>query len=423
LFKFLGIFLVLFVSTGAHAQINSGDTAWILSSSALVLFMTLPGLALFYAGLVQSKNVLSVLCQHFGIACLMSIIWVIIGYSLAFSPGDSDLFGNLSKMFIELPPEALSGGIPEVLFAMFQMTFCIITPALVIGSYVERVKFSVVLLFSALWLIFVYCPVAFWVWGGGFLAEMGVKDFAGGIVVHTTAGLAALVIALVLGKRRTFGSNTMVPPHSPVLTMIGASMLWVGWFGFNGGSALAADQTASMAILVTHIAASIGAFSWILIEWFRFGKPSLVGMATGMVAGLATITPASGFVGVQGAIILGVGGGVLCYIAVDIIRIKLKIDDSLDVFAVHGVGGMFGTILCGLLISSTWGGVGFDEGLLAVDHIKIQSYAVLVTIIWTVIVTYVILKVISMFTSLRVDEENEIEGLDTSTHGESGYNN
>ena len=423
MFKFLGIFLVLFVSTGAHAQINSGDTAWILSSSALVLFMTLPGLALFYAGLVQSKNVLSVLCQHFGIACLMSIIWVIIGYSLAFSPGDSGLFGNLSKMFIELPPEALSGGIPEVLFAMFQMTFCIITPALVIGSYVERIKFSVVLTFSALWLIFVYCPVAFWVWGGGFLAEMGVKDFAGGIVVHTTAGLAALVVALVLGKRRTFGSNTMVPPHSPVLTMIGASMLWVGWFGFNGGSALAADQTASMAILVTHIAASIGAFSWILIEWFRFGKPSLVGMATGMVAGLATITPASGFVGVQGAIILGIGGGVLCYIAVDIIRIKLKIDDSLDVFAVHGVGGMLGTILCGLLISSSWGGVGFDEGLLAIDHIKIQSYAVLVTIIWTVIVTYVILKIISLFTSLRVDEENEIEGLDTSTHGESGYNN
>jgi len=423
LIKFLSIFLVALISTNAQAQVDSGDTAWILSSSALVLFMTLPGLALFYAGLVQSKNVLSVLCQHFGIACLMSIIWVIIGYSLAFSQGDSGLFGNLSKMFIELPPEAMSGEIPEVLFAMFQMTFCIITPALVIGSYVERIKFSVVLIFSALWLIFVYCPVAFWVWGGGFLAEMGVKDFAGGIVVHTTAGLAALVIALVLGKRRTFGSNTMVPPHSPVLTMIGASMLWVGWFGFNGGSALAADQTASMAILVTHIAASIGAFSWILIEWFRFGKPSLVGMATGMVAGLATITPASGFVGVQGAIILGIGGGVLCYIAVDIIRIKLKIDDSLDVFAVHGVGGMLGTILCGLLISSSWGGVGFDEGLLAIDHIKIQSYAVLVTIIWTVIVTYVILKIISLFTSLRVDEENEIEGLDTSTHGESGYNN
>ncbi len=421
--KLLSFFLVALLSTSVHAQVNSGDTAWILSSSALVLFMTLPGLALFYAGLVQSKNVLSVLCQHFGIACLMSIIWVVVGYSIAFSPGDSSLFGNLSKMFIELPPESLSGGIPEVLFAMFQMTFCIITPALVIGSYVERIKFSVVLLFSGLWLIFVYCPVAFWVWGGGFLAEMGVKDFAGGIVVHTTAGLAALVIALVLGKRRTFGSTTMVPPHSPVLTMIGASMLWVGCFGFNGGSALAADQTASMAILVTHIAASIGAFSWILIEWFRFGKPSLVGMATGMVAGLATITPASGFVGVQGAIVLGICGGTLCYIAVDIIRIKLKIDDSLDVFAVHGVGGILGTVLCGLLISSSWGGVGFDEGLMAIDHIKIQSYAVFVTIIWTIVITYVILKLISLFTSLRVDEENEIEGLDTSTHGESGYNN
>ncbi len=419
--KLLSIFLISLVSTKAHGQVNSGDTAWILTSSALVLFMTLPGLALFYAGLVQSKNVLSVLCQHFGIACLMSIIWVILGYSIAFSPGDSNFFGNLSKMFIELSPGSLSGGIPEVLFAMFQMTFCIITPALVIGSYVERIKFSVVLVFSALWLIFAYCPVAYWVWGGGFLAQMGVKDFAGGIVVHTTAGLAALIVAIILGKRRNFGSNTMVPPHSPILTMIGASMLWVGWFGFNGGSALAADQTASMAILVTHVAASIGAFSWILIEWFRFGKPSLVGMATGMVAGLATITPASGFVGIQGSIILGISGGVLCYIAVDIIRIKLKVDDSLDVFAVHGVGGMLGTILCGLLISPSWGGVGFDEGLSAIDHVKIQSYGVLITVIWTVIVTYAILKVISLFTSLRVDEENEIEGLDTSTHGESGY--
>ena len=385
--------------------------------------MTLPGLALFYAGLVQSKNIVSVLCQHFGIACLMSIIWVVIGYSLAFSQGDSGFVGNLSKIFLELEPGAKVGTIPENLFAMFQMTFCIITPALVIGSYVERIKFSVVLLFSAFWLLLVYCPVAFWVWGGGFLANMGVKDFAGGIVVHTTAGLAALVIALVLGKRRTFASNAITPPHSPVLTMIGASMLWVGWFGFNGGSALAADNTASMAILVTHIAASIGAFSWILIEWFRFGKPSLVGMATGMVAGLATITPASGFVGVQGAIVLGIAGGVLCYVAVDLIRIKLKIDDSLDVFAVHGVGGMLGTVLCGWLLSSEWGGVGFDEGMNAIEHIKVQFYAVVVTLIWTVIATYLILKFISLFISLRVDEENEIEGLDTSTHGESGYNN
>ncbi len=385
--------------------------------------MTLPGLALFYAGLVQSKNVVSVLCQHFGIACLMSIIWVILGYSLAFSQGDSGLVGNLSKTFLKFSPDAEVATIPEPLFAMFQMTFCIITPALVIGSYVERIKFSVVLIFSALWLTIVYCPVAFWVWGGGFLADMGVKDFAGGIVVHTTAGLAALVIALLLGKRRTFASNTITPPHSPVLTMIGASMLWVGWFGFNGGSALAADNTASMAILVTHIAASIGAFSWILIEWFRFGKPSLVGMATGMVAGLATITPASGFVGVQGAIILGIAGGVLCYVAVDLIRIKLKIDYSLDVFAVHGVGGMIGTVLCGWLISAEWGGVGFDEGMNAIEHVKVQFYAVVVTLIWTVIATYLILKFISLFTSLRVDEENEIEGLDTSTHGESGYNN
>ena len=420
--KYAFLYYIL-CSNSVYAETNSGDTAWILTSSSLVLFMTLPGLALFYAGLVQSKNIVSVLCQHFGIACLMSIIWVVIGYSLAFSQGNSWFVGNLSKIFLELEPGAKVGTIPENLFAMFQMTFCIITPALVIGSYVERIKFSVVLLFSAFWLLLVYCPVAFWVWGGGFLANMGVKDFAGGIVVHTTAGLAALVIALVLGKRRTFASNAITPPHSPVLTMIGASMLWVGWFGFNGGSALAADNTASMAILVTHIAASIGAFSWILIEWFRFGKPSLVGMATGMVAGLATITPASGFVGVQGAIVLGIAGGVLCYVAVDIIRIKLKIDDSLDVFAVHGVGGMLGTVLCGWLISSEWGGVGFDEGMNAIEHIKVQFYAVVVTLIWTVIATYLILKIISLFISLRVDEENEIEGLDASTHGESGYNN
>jgi Amt family ammonium transporter len=420
--KYAFLYYIL-CSNSVYAETNSGDTAWILTSSSLVLFMTLPGLALFYAGLVQSKNIVSVLCQHFGIACLMSIIWVVIGYSLAFSQGNSWFVGNLSKIFLELEPGAKVGTIPENLFAMFQMTFCIITPALVIGSYVERIKFSVVLLFSAFWLLLVYCPVAFWVWGGGFLANMGVKDFAGGIVVHTTAGLAALVIALVLGKRRTFANNAITPPHSPVLTMIGASMLWVGWFGFNGGSALAADNTASMAILVTHIAASIGAFSWILIEWFRFGKPSLVGMATGMVAGLATITPASGFVGVQGAIVLGIAGGVLCYVAVDIIRIKLKIDDSLDVFAVHGVGGMLGTVLCGWLISSEWGGVGFDEGMNAIEHIKVQFYAVVVTLIWTVIATYLILKIISLFISLRVDEENEIEGLDASTHGESGYNN
>ena len=418
------ILLISFIlsSSNVHAQTNTGDTAWILTSSSLVLFMTLPGLALFYAGLVCSRNVLSVLSQHFGIACLMSILWVIMGYSLAFSGDGSGLFGGFSKLFLNISDESNVGGIPELLFAMFQMTFAIITPALIIGAYVERIKFSVVLIFSSLWLLVVYCPVAYWVWGGGFLGQMGVKDFAGGIVVHTTAGVGALVIAMVLGKRNSFSKNNLTPPHNPVLTMIGASMLWVGWFGFNGGSALAADLTASKAILVTHIAASIGAFSWILIEWVRFGKPSLVGMVTGMVAGLATITPASGFVGVQGAIILGTLGGIVCYIGVELIRIRLKIDDSLDVFAVHGIGGMLGTILCGLLMSSNFGGVGFDEGLSALDHVKIQIYSVLVTLIWTAVFTYIILKIITLITPLRVSEEEEITGLDTTSHGESGYN-
>ena len=412
----------IFTTSNVQAETNSGDTAWILTSSSLVLFMTLPGLALFYAGLVCSRNVLSVLSQHFGIACLMSILWVIMGYSLAFSGDGSGLFGGFSKIFLDISDESNIGGIPEVLFAMFQMTFAIITPALIIGAYVERIKFSVVLIFSSLWLLVVYCPVAYWVWGGGFLGQMGVKDFAGGIVVHTTAGVGALVIAMVLGKRNSFSKNNLIPPHNPVLTMIGASMLWVGWFGFNGGSALAADLTASKAILVTHIAASIGAFSWIIIEWLRFGKPSLVGMVTGMVAGLATITPASGFVGVHGAVILGTLGGIICYIGVELIRIRLKIDDSLDVFAVHGIGGMLGTILCGLLMSSNFGGVGFDEGLSAFDHIKIQIYSVLVTLVWTAVFTYIILKIITLITPLRVSEEEEITGLDTTSHGESGYN-
>ena len=284
----------IFTTSNVQAETNAGDTAWILTSSSLVLFMTLPGLALFYAGLVCSRNVLSVLSQHFAVACLMSILWVVVGYSLAFSGDGTGLIGNLDKMFLKIENESNVGGIPEFLFAMFQMTFAVITPALIIGAYVERIKFSVVLIFSSLWLLLVYCPVTYWVWGGGFLGQMGVKDFAGGIVVHTTAGVAAIVIAIVLGKRDSFSKNQLTPPHSPVLSMIGASMLWVGWFGFNGGSALAADLTASKAILVTHIAASLGAFSWIIIEWLRFGKPSLVGMITGMVAGLATITPASG---------------------------------------------------------------------------------------------------------------------------------
>jgi len=413
---------LLLVSNVAKAEINAGDTAWILTSSSLVLFMTLPGLALFYAGLVQSKNVVSVLCQHFGIACVMSVLWVIVGYSLAFSAGDSMYIGDFSKVFLNSIRGSESGTIPEVLFAMFQMTFCIITPALIIGSYVERIKFSAILIFSSLWLLLVYCPITFWVWGGGFMAEMGVKDFAGGIVVHTTAGVAALVVALVIGKRVDFQNNVSHPPHNPVLAMVGACMLWVGWFGFNGGSALAADGTASMAILVTHIAASLGAFSWIVIEWIRFGKPSLVGMITGMVAGLATITPASGFVGVEGGIILGIAGGVFCYIGAYLIRLRLKIDDSLDVFAVHGVGGMLGTILCAWLMSSEFGGVGYADGLGFVEQFIVQVKAVVYAVVWTIVLTFIALKLTSLITSIRVDEDDESSGLDNSLHGESGYN-
>ena len=428
--KFLGGFMkiifnslfLVFLPKIAFAEVNSGDTSWILTSTALVLFMTLPGLALFYTGLVQSKNAISVLMHHFAIACIASILWVIIGYSLAFSEGNQWI-GSLNNIFLKsLSYNDLSSSIPESTFISFQMTFAIITPALMIGAFVERMKFLAVIIFLSLWLIVVYAPVTHWVWGGGILSKWGVMDFAGGLVVHATAGVGALVTAMVIGSRKQF-PKSINPPHSPVLTMIGACMLWVGWFGFNGGSALTAGTNAGMAILVTHISAAAASIVWMIIEWIRFGKPSLVGMVTGMVAGLATITPASGFVGIEGALILGTLGGVLCYFAVDLIRLRLKIDDSLDVFAVHGVGGMLGTILCGWLISASWGGVGVDEGKNIVDHITTQAYAVLVTVIWTVIATYVILKIISLFITLRVDEDEEIQGLDTSAHGESGYNN
>ena len=323
---------------------DSGDTAWILTATALVLMMTLPGLALFYAGLVQAKNVVSVLMHHFAVACLMSILWVVAGYSLAFS-GDGAWVGNLGNMFLSgLDFDSVSGSIPESVFAAIQMTFAIITPALIIGAFVERMKFSAILWFSSLWLLLVYAPVTHWVWGGGIMAAWGVMDFAGGIVVHTTAGSAALVCALIVGKRRNF-PQSVNPPHSPILTMIGASMLWIGWFGFNGGSALAAGNSAGMALLVTHIAAATASLVWMGTEWFRFGRPSLVGIVTGMVAGLATVTPASGFIGVPGGLILGLAGGVACYVTVDILRVRMKIDDSLDVFAVHGVGGIIGSLL------------------------------------------------------------------------------
>ena len=409
-----------FATSASTAAIDSGDTAWILTATALVLMMTLPGLALFYAGLVQAKNVVSVLMHHFALACLLSVLWVVAGYSLAFS-GDGAWVGNLGNLFMTgLGFDNTAGSIPESVFAAFQMTFAIITPALIIGAYVERMKFAAILWFSALWLLVVYAPVTHWVWGGGVMAAWGVMDFAGGIVVHATAGSAALVCALVVGKRRNF-PQSLHPPHSPILTMIGASMLWIGWFGFNGGSALAAGNGAGMALLVTHIAAATAALVWMVIEWLRFGRPSLVGIVTGMVAGLATVTPASGFIGVPGGLILGLAGGAACYIAVDILRVRMKIDDSLDVFAVHGVGGILGSLLVAWLALPAFGGLGLADGVSATSQFGVQLLSVAITIGWTVIASYVILRVISLVIGLRVDQQDEIEGLDLSQHGERGY--
>ena len=424
LFKIIKVlslaFLLIFFSYPAMAEVNSGDTAWILTSTALVLFMTLPGLALFYCGLVNSKNVVSVLMQHFALACVVSIIWVTIGYSLAFSTGNAWI-GDLSNLFMKsITLDSISGTIPESLFASFQMTFAIITPALIIGAFVERIKFSAMLIFLSLWVIIVYLPVTHWVWGGGLLSSWGVMDFAGGIVVHATAGTAALVTALTLGKRRGF-PKSITPPHSPILTMIGAAMLWVGWFGFNAGSALGANSSAGMAMLVTHISAATAALVWMFIEWKRFGKPSLIGVVTGMVAGLATVTPASGYIGIPGGLILGFFGGLLCYLAVDYIRGKLQIDDSLDVFAVHGVGGILGSLLVAFLATSTFLGLGLPEGQTASSQFIIQFKGVALTICWTAVFTYLILKLTSFIVPLRVEEEEEIEGLDLRSHGEKGY--
>ena len=406
----------------AFAGVDSGDTAWILTATALVLFMTLPGLALFYAGLVQPKNIVSVLMHHFAIACLMSVLWVVAGYSLAFS-GDGAYIGDLGNLFMSaITIDSLSGTIPESLFGAFQMTFAVITPALIIGAYVERIRFSAVLIFSGLWLLVVYAPVTHWVWGGGFMAAMGVMDFAGGIVVHATAGTAALVAAVVIGRRRNFPS-AIQPPHSPVLTMIGACMLWVGWFGFNGGSALAAGGGAGMALLVTHISAAVASLVWMVIEWKKFGRPSLVGIATGMVAGLATVTPASGFIGVPGGIILGLVGGYFCYVAVDVIRNRLRIDDSLDVFAVHGVGGILGSLLVAVLATDTFSGLGLADGVSIASQFSVQAICVAITVIWTAIASYAILKIAGVFGGLRVTEDDEIEGLDIAQHGERGYHN
>lgn len=420
-------FLLMF-SFGAFASdsaINGANTAWILTATALVLMMTLPGLALFYGGLVRSKNVLSVLMQCFSIAAVCSILWLVLGYSLAFSQGNA-FIGDLSKVLLMgVSPSDTSGDIPEALFMLFQMTFAIITPALIIGGFAERMKFSSVLVFCALWLIFVYAPITHWVWGGGWLAQMGFYDFAGGAVVHITCGVAALVAAIVLGPRRGFPKTPMLP-HNMTMTATGAGLLWVGWFGFNGGSALAANGNAAMAMLVTHISASMGAITWAAIEWKKFGKPSALGIVTGMVAGLGSITPASGFVGPGGALIIGLCGGFVCFHATVYIKHTLKIDDSLDVFPVHGVGGILGTLLVGVFSSTELGvfsGYGYGEGNeTMLDQLLVQATGVGATIVYTAVVSFVLFKAVALMTDgLRVDEEQEIQGLDISQHEETGY--
>ncbi len=408
------------------AAVNGSNTAWILTSTALVLFMTLPGLALFYGGLVRAKNVLSVLMQCFTIAGVSSVLWLVVGYSLAFGEGNSWI-GDFSKaMMSGIGRETVSGDIPESLFMLFQMTFAIITPALITGAFAERMKFSAVILFSAFWLLLVYVPITHWVWGGGWLGQMGLYDFAGGVVVHITAGVASLVAALVLGPRKGF-PRTAMPPHNMTMAITGAGMLWVGWFGFNGGSALAADGNAAMAMLVTHIAAATGAMTWLAVEWKRFGKPSALGAVTGMVAGLGTITPASGFVGPGGALIIGLLAGLTCYSATQYIKRVLIIDDSLDVFPVHGVGGMLGTLLAGVFASTGLGvfsGYGFADGISSMGgQIWVQLVGVVTVIVFTAVVTWIILKLVGLLTGgLRVSEEQEVEGLDHISHEESGYN-
>lgn len=404
----------------AEATLNGANTAWILTSTALVLFMTLPGLALFYAGLVQSKNVLSVMMHCFTIACLVSVLWVAGVYSLAFDEGNA-IIGGLGKVMLSgVGWDTLSGDIPESVFFMFQMTFAIITPALIVGAYVERIKFSAVLMFSGLWLIFVYAPVTHWVWGGGWLAEMGVMDFAGGLVVHATAGTAAIVAVKMLGNRTGFPTH-LRPPHNPGMTMIGAAMLWVGWFGFNAGSALAADGNAGMAMTVTHLSAATASLVWVVIEWVKFGKPSLIGVVTGMVAGLATITPASGFVGPIGGLCIGLAGGVICYYAVNIVKNIFKIDDSLDVFAVHGVGGITGTLLAAVFASASFGGAGLADGVTMGSQLAVQALGVVATIAWTAVFSWIILLITKSVCGLRVTEDQITEGLDIAGHGERGY--
>ncbi|MDP3333260.1 MAG: ammonium transporter [Methylococcaceae bacterium] len=424
MFNKVFFFTLLFSPGLALANtLNQANTAWVLTSTALVLFMTIPGLSLFYAGLVRSKNVLSVLMQCFAITCLVSILWLVGVYSLIYSDGGDlqQIIGGFSKAFLpELTTSALVGDIPETVYFMFQMTFAIITPALIVGAFAERMRFSAMLWFSGLWLCLVYLPVCHWMWGGGWLAQLGAMDFAGGIVIHVSAGVAALVSALVIGKRKGF-PNTAMPPHNMTMVVTGAGMLWVGWFGFNAGSALTSDGRAGMAMLVTHIGAASGALTWMTIEWLRFGKPSVLGIVTGMVAGLGTITPASGFVGPAGALVIGVTAGVVCFYATQYFKRTLKIDDALDVFPVHGVGGVTGSLLTGVFAASNMGGLGLAEGVSIPHQVGIQALAVVVTAVWSGVFSYLILKVLDKWLGLRVSSDDEVAGLDNVLHEETGY--
>jgi len=404
-------------------ELNGADTAWILTSTALVLFMTIPGLSLFYAGLVRNKNVLSVLMQCFAITCMVSVMWLVFVYGLAFGDGGSmnKWIGNLDQVMLGgISRDSMVGTIPETVFSMFQMTFAIITPALIVGAFAERMKFSAMLWFTAIWLVVVYAPVTHWVWGGGWLQDMGLLDFAGGTVVHVNAGVAALVAALVLGPRKGFG-KTQMPPHNLTMTVAGAGMLWVGWFGFNAGSALGANGDAGMAMLVTHISAAAGSLAWMAMEWIRHGKPSVLGIVTGMVAGLGTITPASGFVGPAGALLIGLTAGVVCYSVTAFMKHTMKIDDSLDVFPVHGMGGVIGTLLAGVFVGIL-GGVGLAEGMSMGGQVWVQFVGVASTFVYCGVLSWIILKLVDAVIGLRVSEEEETQGLDLVLHDETGYN-
>ena len=419
--KLLLLFSVVFSIGLSSEELNSGDTAWILTSTALVLFMTLPGLSLFYAGLVRSKNAISVLMQCFAIACIVSVAWVVYGYSLAFTEGNAFIGGTSAFFLTGIGRDTLAPGttMPHSLFVIFQMTFAIITPALVVGAFAERMKFGAMCLFSLLWFTAVYIPACHMIWGGGYLAD--VKDFAGGLVVHLTCGVGALVIAVMLGPRKGFPSTAM-PPHNRTMVVTGAAMLWVGWFGFNAGSSWAADGLAGMAMLVTHISAATGALTWMAIEWVKGGKPTIVGIATGMVAGLATITPAAGSVGPEGALLIGLMAGTICFYATQAVKGVFGIDDSLDVFPVHGVGGIIGIIMVSFLgVQGGFLGSSAGETWIPMEQFLIQMKGIAVIGIWTGIASWAILKLISSLMPLRVTEEEEYEGLDIAEHEERGY--